>query len=577
MMCYARQILDSEEYVSKHTAGKACHCDHMYADRDILLESLSQEIIPVSIFDSRMDPPVHRTLKSSQVARYVAVSHVWSDLMGNRSASALPGCTLRSLQDRVNKLYGSSDSPVPFWIDTLSCPVEPDSATEQAIALMRDTYANADKVLVLDSYLESMNSQDMTDFEQALRIICTGWTRRLWTLQEGVLAKTIYFQFADAAVDGDDVFMRLARPQPMSYTKIPIFHSWLEIRLNWNGKFDSSIIGSEFVWMLCRALRFRTTSVSTDEPLCLSTLTGIELKDILRVRKEDRMRRFWELIPKVDTSLLYWNGPRLRVPGLRWAPASLLGASPEAFLASSAKQIREAKEAIRTPSGLVLTSPGVLLGKWTTSIRKGFCLRYDSDAWYYVDLINDVGPPRVQSGDTDAVGQFQGWDGPSAPPQKLALLTHISLQECFNDEDFLIGEQPPSCALISIYGTDPDLLFASCESVGVIRPFKADESQPPLESSITALAGAVERELRSSPADALQDASGPSEDRIVGHHLLSAPHAETRSATGEQARIMDGPDIKASLESDRLSLIVSGCHRMFHGKEIPSTQRFCLG
>lgn len=69
--------------------------------------------------------------------------------------------------------------PVPFWIDTLSCPVKPESATEQAIALMCETYTNVDKVLVFDTYLEAMNDKEMTDFEQALRIVCTGWTRRL--------------------------------------------------------------------------------------------------------------------------------------------------------------------------------------------------------------------------------------------------------------------------------------------------------------------------------------------------------------------------------------------------------------
>lgn len=218
-----------------------------------------------------------------------------------------------------------------------------------------------------------------------------------------------------------------------------------------------------------RALRFRTTSVSTDEPLCLSTLAGVELKKVLEEKKQDPMRRFWELIPKLSTALLYWNGPRLNVPGLRWAPASLLGASQEAFLAHSAKQTTEAKEAIRTPSGLVLTSPGILLGGWTISVRKSFWLRCGEDFWYYVDLASDVGPPRPLSGDTEVVSQLRGWEGRSSPPQVLALLTHASPQEYFNHLSFQVAERPTSCALVSIYGTQPDLLFASFESAGVIR------------------------------------------------------------------------------------------------------------
>jgi hypothetical protein len=468
---------------------------------------------------------------------------------------------------------------VPFWIDTLSCPVEPESATEQAIALMRETYTNADKVLVFDSYLEAVNSKDMTDFEQAFRIVCTGWTRRLWTLQEGVLAKAIYFQFADAAINADDLFMRLAQP-PISYRTIPVFHSWLEIRLSWNGKLNHSIISSEFVWMLYRALRFRTTSVSTDEPLCLSTLAGVELKKVLEEKKQDRMRRFWELIPKLSTALLYWNGPRLNVPGLRWAPASLLGASPEAFLAHSAKQITEAKEAIRTPSGLVLTSPGILLGGWTTSVRKSFWLRCSEDFWYYVDLASDVGPPRSLSGDTEVVSQLRGWEGRSSPPQVLALLTHASPQEYFNHLSFQVAEQPTSCALVSIYGTQPDLLFASFESAGVIRYLKPDQTPLPSPFSIPALAGAVEHELRTAVAavaDPLQDTCSALAGIGSEKHAPLAFRAETQASAAEPARFIDDPEITASLQDGRLSLIVSGSHTMFQGAPIPHTQCFCLG
>lgn len=576
MLCCARQILDSEEYHSKHIPSPLCDCKYLFADREISLDSLGQGTIPVSILDTRSHPLVLRTLNSSQASKYVAISHVWSDLMGNRTANSLPQCTLRSLQGRVNDLYGLGESDVAFWIDTLSCPVEPESATEQAIALMRETYANADKVLVLDSYLESVNSQGMTGFEKALRIVCTGWTRRLWTLQEGVLAKQIFFQFADGAIDGDEVFTSLAQP-PISYAVIPIFHSWLEIRQNWNDIFDSLNKNAEFVWMLYRALRFRTTSVATDEPLCLSALTGVELKEILMEKRDNRMRRFWELIPNVDTSLLYWTGPRLDVQGMRWAPASLLGASPEAILASSAKQIREAKEAVRTPNGIVFNSPGVLLGSWKTSVNKSFWLKYSEDEWFHVSLIRDVGQPVVRTTETEATSHFKELHGYSSSSQVLALLTHDSLLQCFDDADFHIGEQPPSCALISIYGTNDKLFFASVESVGVIRPFNVDQLPPTSRWSIPALANALEHELRPPATELRQGTAGPKEDMGTDHNRESIFDMEAQPSKHEEVRLVDRPDIQVTFEDDRMNLVVSGCHRMFHGAGIPSTQRFCVG
>lgn len=108
---------------------------------------------------------------------------------------------------------------------------------------------------MLDQYLENVKNRDMTEFEQCLRIVCTGWARRLWTLQEGILAKTTFFQFGDGAINGDDLFRRLSEP-PIAYQKIPYFmHGWMEIRLAWNGQFDSSILGTSLVWMLYRELR----------------------------------------------------------------------------------------------------------------------------------------------------------------------------------------------------------------------------------------------------------------------------------------------------------------------------------
>jgi len=55
------------------------------------------------------------------------------------------------------------------------------------------TYRDADKILVLDANLfaESRASYQADHNEVFMRIISANWMRRLWTLLEGVLGKSL--------------------------------------------------------------------------------------------------------------------------------------------------------------------------------------------------------------------------------------------------------------------------------------------------------------------------------------------------------------------------------------------------
>ena len=577
LVCEARQIRPTEEYEPRHAAVGDCTCEHIPVNRDIVLQSLDEEVIPVCRFYSGSETDRLETIPASQVSRYVAISHVWSDRLGNRTANALPRCILKHLQDKVDSLYPDGDDHVPFWIDTLSCPLEPEGAIDQAIALMRETYADAEKVLVLDSYLEGINYEGMTVFERALRITCTGWTRRLWTLQEGVLAKQIIFQFADSAVDGDALFMCLGQP-PISYGTIPVLYAWMEIRSNWNVQSLLPNTTTQFVWMLYRALRFRTTSVATDEPLCLSTLTGVDLKEIVKDGKENRMKMFWQLYNKLDTSLLYWDGPRLDEPGLRWAPASLLTTSPEAFMAYHADLITNAEEVTRTDQGIVFLSQGILLGNWKAPIGNGFWLRFEHDKWYYVTLTRSVGPPPAMEGASQGVvGQAEELDRPT-----LALLMHTTLEESFKDIISWPG-QLPTCVLISIHCRSPEFVSARFEGVGAIRSIDSDSDDGVPSSWVPILADAIETSMNRQ--------AGTESERAASE----LPPAQSTSTTADSSRDRQTPELHEAEESEliehsvhvpefdasvvdgRLSIVISGKHVMFCGRTISPAERFCLG
>jgi hypothetical protein len=79
----------------------------------------------------------------------------------------------------------------------------------QAIELIAETYRNAQRVLVLDSEMQ-LASVKGERAELIMRLYCSAWMRRLWTLQEGVLAsKNLHVQLSDGAVNlFDDVWKR---------------------------------------------------------------------------------------------------------------------------------------------------------------------------------------------------------------------------------------------------------------------------------------------------------------------------------------------------------------------------------
>ena len=151
----------------------------------------------------------------------------WSDGLGNPRENSLPECQVKEVNRLVSALYSNEQSGTDgvhvhpptletelgglslaqkkpgqrqyIWMDTLCVPVRPLDLRKAAIKTMRIVYSNAEKVLIVDSDL--MQSTADTTYEAIfIRISTSTWTRRLWTLQEAVLAKTRHFQFAERAV-----------------------------------------------------------------------------------------------------------------------------------------------------------------------------------------------------------------------------------------------------------------------------------------------------------------------------------------------------------------------------------------
>ncbi|KAI9740183.1 MAG: hypothetical protein M1834_004761 [Cirrosporium novae-zelandiae] len=203
--CRADDI-DESSYQTKHT-DDCLGCEQLLVPdsaADIVLQSgiLLIKMVIESGSNGKLVVEASETA-SGNLKRYVAISHVWSDGMGNPHQNSLPRCQLWRVQALVNALYDEMDDPVPFWIDTMCVPLER-NARKKAILRMADTYIQADKVLVLDSSLQQC-SRHISNSETLVRIRYSPWVSRLWTLQEGILAAEVYIQMKEAAISIDSL------------------------------------------------------------------------------------------------------------------------------------------------------------------------------------------------------------------------------------------------------------------------------------------------------------------------------------------------------------------------------------
>lgn len=264
---------------------------------------------------------------------YVAISHVWSDGMGNPYQNSLPLCQIQALDYYVGKARccPTNDEPAYFWIDTICVPRAPDALRWKAIAAMRDTYRDAECVLVICRELSSIPLPSTPD-EVFVRIFRSKWMTRLWTLQEGALAARLAFQFADHAIDYDylDDLMMAALLKSTSTSHL------VGNRANRSLSSITSIISSDSLERgqenerqkiyssLWSALRHRATSRRSDEAICAAILLGVKLDPVLDSPNDEKMKAFWMNQDEVPTGVLWVNGPRMDIDSLRWAPESLL-------------------------------------------------------------------------------------------------------------------------------------------------------------------------------------------------------------------------------------------------------------
>ncbi|KAF2164078.1 hypothetical protein M409DRAFT_25426 [Zasmidium cellare ATCC 36951] len=358
--CKKLQI-DLPTYRPRHIT-EGCNCDWAGPTPREVAECLQGDTFPVlritgdALGDVRIEvvPYVEGMV-------YVALSHVWADGLGNPAANRLPRCQLLRLKKLVEDVRGGKivhvvddgvkqapEAPLFYpdparqifiWCDTICCPVQATSnplpleelmaLQSKAIARLRQVYQQASHALVLDRSLEEIDFHSIDRVEAAVRVYTSRWIRRLWTFQEGGIAKRLLIHFRDAIVDHRTIWAAVhhdAAEKPEANTislRRHLTTHCFNLR-SWFAQKNASIDFRGPVWSLC----WRRVSVPTDEALCLAAAYNLDMNAASAQPKDQRMQEVWRQLVATSrgiSAFIIFNAlPRLSAPRFRWAPSSIL-------------------------------------------------------------------------------------------------------------------------------------------------------------------------------------------------------------------------------------------------------------
>jgi len=309
-------------------------------------------------------------------------------------AQALPlsVTNTNSASENVSSAVRQKQCPL-LWLDTLCCPVAPDEAKKLSLIKMHQVYEQASIVLVLDSSLRSYSTASMDTLEVLARVFTSRWLKRVWTLEEGALAKRLWFQFADKALSLAELKAKMETIWPNNLQQKTIFFD-IRYEIDRIEQFfqpkghDGS---GPNLKTLDEALLYRKISNASDEPICIGTLMGLSAKAILTpgddildaLRENDnldedgqhllqlklrdaRMKVVWKLLAEKFKSLpaqiIFFEEQRIDAQGFRWAPRSFLQAE-NVYISPTLRKLRwdDMQPGVVTDRGLQVNYPGFRL------------------------------------------------------------------------------------------------------------------------------------------------------------------------------------------------------------------------
>ncbi|KAI0694802.1 hypothetical protein C8Q76DRAFT_571050, partial [Earliella scabrosa] len=270
------------------------------------------------------------TVRTIDKGPYIAVSHVWADGLGSTTEAGLPACQVARVATYASQLIPDSDGA--FWVDALCVPGAR-GLRKSAITLMKETYQKADKVVVFDEGIRTLCARTTSHKEILFRIATSSWMRRVWTLQEALLAKELYFELSDGLLplrDLERTFKYSVERVPSSlgpifrdsFMEFDFFSSKLIDMLNESTFAEQHSV--EAIKTVLRLLYGRTTSKPEDETIAIAGLLGVSVAPLLAESDASaRMRVFLRELRTLPAGILLSPCSKQSFPGFRWAPLSL--------------------------------------------------------------------------------------------------------------------------------------------------------------------------------------------------------------------------------------------------------------
>ena len=213
--------------------------------------------------------------------------------------------------------------PKYFWIDTICVPLKPEDIKQAAIINMQNVYKSANRVLVLDAdLLRAQISASNPDSHVAIRedvsalITVSTWSKRFWTLQEGVLPKRLWFQFANDAYEKRYLSKCTDENVSEFFYDSEVGAACDETDYHWRQGFPtrSKVSQVSTVWS---ALKNRAASNENDIPICVAILLDMDVQKI--VEAPNRVKTLWEMYKVIPAGLFCFPAPKLLEKHLRWA------------------------------------------------------------------------------------------------------------------------------------------------------------------------------------------------------------------------------------------------------------------
>jgi hypothetical protein len=338
--CNGLQV-DERTYRPAHDSEKCLRgCDSVRTDSsslDRVIKDSKGEVVPRIALPSDEQFPLD--LRIEDDGPYIAVSHVWAHGIGN-SDNTMPLCQFRRLQRFLKEMQGAS--PVSniqfFWMDTLCVPAAnqyPDSRS-QAISRIAKIFHNAEKVLVLDATLLHTSLKNTSSVELCIRILASDWMRRLWTLEEAMLAcydtsEKLVFRFRDGDINLKQLIDKLDK-ENCPYARSAMFALQKNLTLSdgsdgalfrpWYPEVDSIV--PKFA-QLAKAIEYRSVSKPGDETVCMASILRPDSPQVAKADTlEKKMINFYLQLKHLPISILFCNGNRISAAPFRWAISSFL-------------------------------------------------------------------------------------------------------------------------------------------------------------------------------------------------------------------------------------------------------------